>query len=57
MEMLARRFGNKIKLPPTIQIKREILLRWLKDQTDKEAAELKKDRVENQLGVGAKAGQ
>ena len=57
MEMLARRFGNKIKLPPTIQIKREILLRWLKDQTDKEAAEVRKDRVENQLGVGAKAGQ
>jgi hypothetical protein len=32
MEILARRFGKKIKLPPTIQIKREILLRWLEDQ-------------------------
>ena len=33
MEILARRFGKKIKLPPTVQIKREILLRWLADQT------------------------
>ena len=24
MEILARRFGKKIKLPPTVQIKREI---------------------------------
>jgi hypothetical protein len=56
MEILARRFGKKIKLPPTIQIKREILLRWLEDQTDKEAAEVRKDRFESQLGVDAKAG-
>ena len=39
MEILARRFGKKIKLPPTVQIKREILLRWLADQTEIEAAE------------------
>jgi hypothetical protein len=38
MEILARRFGKKIKLPPTVQIKREILLRWLADQTEIEAA-------------------
>jgi hypothetical protein len=62
MQILARRFGKKITLPPTIQIKRQILLRWLEDQTDKEAAEVRKDRLENQLGVGmlkggAKAGQ
>jgi hypothetical protein len=56
MEILAKRFGKKIKLPPTIQIKREILLRWLEDQTDKEAAEVRKDRFESQLGVDAKAG-
>jgi hypothetical protein len=56
MEILARRFGKKIKLPPTIQIKREILLRWLEDQTDKEAAEVRKDRLGNQLGVDAKVG-
>jgi hypothetical protein len=56
MEILARRFGKKIKLPPTIQIKREILLRWLEDQTAIEAAEAQKDRFENQLGVDAKAG-
>ena len=62
MQILARRFGKKITLPPTIQIKRQILLRWLEDQTDKEAAEIRKDRLENQPGVGmlkggAKAGQ
>jgi hypothetical protein len=56
MEILARRFGKKIKLPPTVQIKREILLRWLEDQTAIEAAEAKKGRFENQLGVDAKAG-
>jgi hypothetical protein len=42
MEILARRFGKKIKLPPTVQIKREILLRWLADQTEIEAAEVRK---------------
>jgi hypothetical protein len=62
MQILARRFGKKITLPPTIQIKRQILLRWLEDQRDKEAAEVSKDRLENQPGVGmlkggAKAGQ
>ena len=49
MEILARRFGKKIKLPPTVQIKREILLRWLADQTEIEAAEARKDRFENNL--------
>ena len=62
MEILARRFGKKIKLPPTVQIKREILLRWLADQTEIEAAEARKDRFEKQPGVdalkgGAKADQ
>ena len=52
MEILARRFGKKIKLPPTVQIKREILLRWLADQTEVEAAEVRKDRFEKQPGVG-----
>jgi hypothetical protein len=50
MEILARRFGKKIKLPPTVQIKREILLRWLADQTEIEAAEI--SRFEKQPGVG-----
>ena len=59
MEILARRFGKEIKLPPTVQIKREILLRWLADQTEIEAAEARKDRFEKQPGVksGAKADQ
>jgi len=62
MPILARRFGKKLKLPSTIQIKHQILLRWLQDQTEKEAAEVRKDRFEKQAGVGmpkggAKAGQ
>ena len=52
MEILARRFGKKIKLPPTVQIKREILLSWLADQTEIEAAEARKRYVEKQPGVG-----
>ena len=58
MEILARRFGKKIKLPPTVQIKREILLRWLADQKEIEAAEARKDRFETGVGMlkgGAKA--
>jgi hypothetical protein len=60
IEILARRFGKKIKLPPTVQIKREILLRWLADQTEIEAAEVRKDRFETGVGMlkgGAKADQ
>jgi hypothetical protein len=39
-------------LTPTVQIKREILLRWLADQTEVEAAEVRKDRFEKQPGLG-----
>ena len=46
MEILARRFGKKVTLPPTIQIKHQILLRWLEDQTEKEAAEVNKNRAD-----------
>jgi hypothetical protein len=56
MEILARRFGKKIKPPPTVQIKREILLRWLADQTEIEAAEVRKGSFEKQPGVDEKAG-
>jgi hypothetical protein len=35
----ATRFGRKLKLPSTVQIKRELLLCWLADQKAKEAAE------------------
>jgi hypothetical protein len=49
MEILARRFGKKINLPPTVQIKREILLRWLADQTEIEAT---KGHFEKEPGVG-----
>ena len=37
----ATRFGKKLKLPSTVQIKHQLLLRWLADQTQKEEAEAK----------------
>jgi len=37
------RFGRKLKVPSTVQIKHELLLRWLADQTAREAAEAKRD--------------
>jgi hypothetical protein len=36
------RFGRKLKIPSTAQIKHELLLLWLKDQTAKEAAEARR---------------
>ncbi len=33
------RFGKKLKLPSTMQIKHQILTMWLADQRNKEAAE------------------
>ena len=33
------RFGRKMKIPSTVQIKHELLMLWLRDQTEKEAAE------------------
>jgi hypothetical protein len=35
------RFGRKLKLPSTAQIKHQLLVSWLADQTAKEAAEIK----------------
>ena len=37
----AARFGKKLKLPSTVQLKHQFLLRWLADQTLKEEAEAK----------------
>lgn len=39
------KFGRKLKLPSTVQIKHQLLLRWLADQTQKEAAEAKPGRA------------
>ena len=34
--MITSRFGKKIKLPSTLQIKHQLLLLWLADQEKKE---------------------
>jgi hypothetical protein len=40
--MLERRFGRAVKLPSTVQLKHQILLEWLADQTRLEADEAAK---------------
>ncbi|HMN50738.1 MAG TPA: hypothetical protein PKB01_01580 [Xanthobacteraceae bacterium] len=37
--MEKRKFGNKLKSPSIVQIKHQILLRWLSDQQKIEKAE------------------
>lgn len=37
--VIITRFGRKLKLPSTVQIKRELLLQWRADQERKEVAE------------------
>lgn len=43
--MEKRKFGNKLKLPSVVQIKHQILLKWLKDQKAVEAAEAQAARA------------
>lgn len=43
--MEKRKFGNKLKLPSVVQIKHQILLKWLKDQKVVEAAEAQAARA------------
>lgn len=42
--MEKRKFGNKLKSPSVVQIKHQILLRWLKDQKEVEKAEVQAAR-------------
>jgi hypothetical protein len=42
--VIARRFGKKLKLPSTVEIKHQLLLRWVADQTAKETAETEASR-------------
>jgi hypothetical protein len=37
--VITRRFGRKLKLPSTVELKHQLLLKWLADQTAKETAE------------------
>ena len=37
--MTLTRFGKKLKLPATVEIKHQLLLRWLADQTAQETQE------------------
>lgn len=42
--MQKRKFGNKLKVPSVVQIKHQILLKWLADQKAVEAAEVQAAR-------------
>jgi len=44
------RFGKKLKLPSTVQLKHQLLLRWLADQTLKEEAEAMTARSDRRSG-------
>ena len=53
--MQQRRFGRKVIVPSTIEIKHQILLAWLADQTRLEADEASATAAT--LGAGALASQ
>jgi len=49
--IITTRFGKKLKVPSTVQIKHQLLLFWLKDQLAKEAAESEDRRAGTQMSI------
>jgi hypothetical protein len=46
--VITKRFGKKLKVPSTFQVKHQLLLFWLKNQVAREAAEVaSKGRAKN----------
>jgi len=50
MEVRPLRFGRKLTVPSTIEIKYQLLTLWLKDQMAKEAGEAAADRIRPATG-------
>jgi hypothetical protein len=50
----AMRFGRRLKVPSTVEIKHQLLMAWLKDQVAKEAAEAAASRTELSTAPGGR---
>lgn len=49
----ALRFGRRIKVPSTVEIKHQLLTLWLKDQMKKEAAASEADATQPEPASGS----
>jgi hypothetical protein len=50
----AMRFGRRLKVPSTVEIKHQLLMAWLKDQVAKEAAEAAASSTERSTASGGR---